>query len=79
MRGNVADNSGGGRRGLPRAAGIGEKLCVDVPQAARWLGLSRNFTYELVKKGELPSIRFGKRILIPRIALEKRLEKGGEQ
>ncbi len=40
------------------------------------LGLSRNFTYEMVKQKQLPVVRFGKRILIPRIALEKMLEKG---
>jgi excisionase family DNA binding protein len=53
--------------------GIDKRLCLTVPEAAKLLGLSRNFTYELVKRGELPSIRFGKRILIPKIALEKRL------
>ena len=50
-----------------------ERYCMTVPEAARKLGISRNFAYELVKQGQLPVIRFGKRILIPRIALEKRL------
>ncbi len=43
------------------------------------LGISRNFAYELVKQKQLPVIKFGKRILIPRIALEKMLEKGAEK
>ena len=47
-----------------------------VPEAAAMLGLSRNFGYESVKQGQLPVIRFGKRLLIPRAALEKMLEKG---
>jgi len=42
---------------------------------AAMLGLSRNFTYELVKQKKLPVIEFGKRKLIPRIALEKMLGK----
>ncbi|MFC1987309.1 helix-turn-helix domain-containing protein [Chloroflexota bacterium] len=47
-----------------------------MPEAAAMLGISRNFCYQLVRDGKLPSIRFGKRILIPRVALEKMLEKG---
>jgi len=56
--------------------GIDKRLCITVPEAAEMLGISRNFGYELVKRGELPVIRFGKRLLIPRVALEKMLEKG---
>ncbi len=52
-----------------------ERLCVTVPEAAAMLGISRNFAYQLVREGKLPSIRFGKRILIPRLALEKMLAK----
>lgn len=52
---------------------IEKRLCLTVPEAAERLGISRNFAYELVKRGELPSIRFGKRILIPKIALENKL------
>ena len=47
-----------------------------MPEAAEMLGISRNFGYELVKQKKLPVIRFGKRLLIPRAALEKMLEKG---
>lgn len=54
-----------------------KRLCITVPEAASMLGLSRNFTYELVKQKQLPVIKFGKRLLIPRAALEKMLEKGG--
>ena len=61
---------------MPRHTAIEKRLCITVPEAAAMLGLSRNFAYELVKQGELPSIKFGKRILIPRIALEKMLGKG---
>jgi excisionase family DNA binding protein len=53
-----------------------QRLCISVPEAARMLGVSRNFCYDLVKQKQLPVIRFGKRILIPKIALEKLLEKG---
>ncbi len=32
--------------------------------------LSRNGTYSGIKSGDIPSIRIGKKILIPRVALE---------
>ena len=55
---------------------IDNRLCLSVPEAAELLGISRNNAYELVKRGELPVIRLGKRLLIPRVALDKMLEKG---
>lgn len=40
------------------------------PEAARkLLDIGRNTFYELVRKGEIPSIRLGKSIRIPRHAL----------
>ena len=73
---NVANSDGGGGSGLPRHAALDKRLCITVPEAAGMLGISRNFAYELVKQGKLPVVKFGKRLLIPRIALEKMLEKG---
>lgn len=55
--------------------GIDKRLCVKVKETAEMLGISRNFAYQLVREGKLPSIRFGKRILIPRAALDKMMEK----
>ncbi len=78
MEQDVVNTSGGGRRGMPRLATIDKRLCISVPEAASMLGLSRNFVYELVKQNKLPVIKFGKRLLIPRMALEKMLEKGAE-
>ncbi len=56
-----------------------KRLCISVPEAAEMLGLSRNFVYDLVKLKQIPVVKFGKRLLIPRIALEKMLEKGVPQ
>jgi excisionase family DNA binding protein len=44
-------------------------LTVTVDEAARQLGISRGLAYEAVRRGELPSVRLGRRILIPRVAL----------
>ena len=76
---DMAKNSGGGRRVLTRQAANGKRLCISVPEAAEMLGISRNFAYELAKRGELPIMQFGKRKLIPRAALEKMLEEGARQ
>ena len=64
---------------MPRQAAIDKRLCVSVPEAADMLGISRNFAYELVKRQELPVVKFGKRLLIPRVALEKMPERGAVQ
>jgi excisionase family DNA binding protein len=76
MADDAASAGGGGRRGLPRQAAMGIRLCITVPEAAKMLGISRNFAYQLVREGKIPSIRLGKRILIPKIALEEMLRQG---
>ena len=54
-----------------------EKIILSVTETAYLLGLSRNSTYQGVQSGAIPSIRVGKRILVPRAALERMLECGG--
>jgi hypothetical protein len=39
------------------------------PDAGRALGLGRNATYEAVARGEIPVIRFGRRIVVPKAKL----------
>jgi len=53
-----------------------EKLTLTVSETARLLGISRGLAYEMVRTGEIPSVRFGKRVLVPRRSLEKLLEQG---
>lgn len=48
-------------------------LTISVEDAGRILGYSRNTAYEAVKSGELPVIRLGRKIRVPRAALEKML------
>jgi excisionase family DNA binding protein len=49
---------------------------VTVEDAARELGIGRNAAYEATKRGDIPSIRIGKRILVPRAALDRMLAGG---
>lgn len=50
------------------------RKALTVDEAAYELGISRNVAYAAVRNGEIPSIRIGKRIIIPRAAFEKMLE-----
>jgi excisionase family DNA binding protein len=45
-------------------------LLLKVWEAARLLRISRNLAYELVAKGELPAVRLGRVIRVPRYGLE---------
>lgn len=51
-----------------------DKLTHTVEEAARLLGLSRNSAYEAARRGEIPTIRIGRRLLVPKKALERMLE-----
>jgi excisionase family DNA binding protein len=46
---------------------------MTVPQAGEKLGLSRNAAYEAAARGEIPTIRFGKLLRVPKIAFEQML------
>ena len=46
-------------------------LAVSVPEAGRLLGLSRSSAYEAVKRGDIPSVRIGGRVLVPLHRLEE--------
>lgn len=50
------------------------RKALTVDEAAYELGISRNVAYTAVRNGEIPSIRIGKRIIIPRAAFERMLE-----
>lgn len=50
-----------------------EAKVMTVAEAAAALRLSRNATYAAIAAGELPSLRVGRRILVPRAALYRLL------
>jgi excisionase family DNA binding protein len=54
-----------------------DKLTLTVPETAKLLGISRGHAYELVARQELPAIKLGRRLLIPRQAIEAMLQQGG--
>ena len=50
-----------------------DRLTYTVMETAKRLGVSGNVAYEGVAAGTIPSIRLGRRILVPRAALEAML------
>ena len=52
-----------------------ERLVYTVSEARQTLGISRGLMYEAIRTGTIPSVRIGRRILIPKTALERVLDK----
>lgn len=50
---------------------------LTITEAASLLRISRNSAYEAARRGEIPTIRLGRRLLVPRAALERLLEQAG--
>jgi excisionase family DNA binding protein len=53
-----------------------ERLTMSVEEASGALGISRSLAYELVRRGEIPSLRLGRRIVVPVRALDDLVEVG---
>jgi excisionase family DNA binding protein len=54
---------------------MSQALLLSVREAARLLGVGRDTTYVLVRERRIPAVRVGRRILVPRAALERWIEK----
>lgn len=50
-----------------------ERRTVSVEEAGRILGISRGAAYAHANDGTIPTIRLGKRLLVPKAALDKLL------
>jgi excisionase family DNA binding protein len=46
----------------------------EVPEAGAMLGLTRNASYDAAKRGDIPTIRFGKLLRVPKAAFHKMLQ-----
>ncbi len=51
-----------------------DRLTYTVDEVAKMLGISRGLAYEMVNRGELPSIRLGRRVLVPYRAFHRWLD-----
>ena len=51
-----------------------EKEVLSVEEAGKFLGISKLHAYKLVREGQIPVLRLGRRIVVPVVALRKWLE-----
>ena len=56
-----------------------ERRVVSVTEASQILGIGRNLCYEAIRRREIPSIRCGKRILVPVEALNRFLSQAASK
>ena len=69
-----AGDAGFGSGAVPASQ---ERLTLTVEEAAAALGISRAFAYESVRRGDIPHIKIGRRILVPKAKLEQMLSSAG--
>ncbi|MFC2058817.1 helix-turn-helix domain-containing protein [Chloroflexota bacterium] len=55
-----------------------ESLVYDLPTAGKLLNLSRATAYSLAAQGIIPTIRLGKRLVVPKVLLERMLNEAGK-
>ena len=53
---------------------VAERLVYTVAEAGRLLGLSRNGSYEAAKRGDFPTIRMGRRLLVPKVPFHRLID-----
>jgi len=60
-----------------RVAAPKECLVYTVQEAGEMVGLGRNAAYEAARRGDLPTIRIGKLLKVPKVAFHRLLEQAG--
>ena len=53
-----------------------EKRTYSVEEAGKLLGVGRNAAYDAAKRGQIPVIRIGRRLLVPKVAFDLLVENG---
>jgi excisionase family DNA binding protein len=49
-------------------------FCINIPEAAKIMRVSRNHMYKMVREHQVPSIKLGRRRVISKLQLQKFLE-----
>jgi excisionase family DNA binding protein len=55
------------------------RQALTVTEAADMLGISRGLAYELVSRGDIPAVRLGRRLVVPRKAIDAMLDPGADR
>ena len=50
-----------------------DRLTYDIPEAGKRAGLGRNASYEAARRGEIPTIKIGNRLRVPKKAWDAKL------
>jgi excisionase family DNA binding protein len=58
----------------PRASQSKQRVTWTVHETAERLGLTLSTVYAYIESGELPAVRLGRRLLVPREAVERLVE-----
>lgn len=58
---------------------MNDRALLRAEEVARLLGIGRSKTYELIASGELPSLRIGRLVRVPRHALDRWIADHTEQ
>lgn len=57
----------------------GKCATISVPEAGkRYFGIAKNASYEAASRGEIPTIKIGRLLRVPVVAMERKLERAGE-
>jgi excisionase family DNA binding protein len=59
--------------------GRGERVTITIEEVAHKLGIGRNQAYEAARRGEVPTIKIGKRILVPVAAFNRMLAQDNDK
>lgn len=59
---------------VDQQAGTGSLRCLTAAEVAPLLGISKQAVYRAIRSGELPSIRIGRKPLVPERALRRLLD-----
>jgi excisionase family DNA binding protein len=55
-----------------------ERQAIKLDETARRLGISRNSAYAAARRGQIPTIRIGRLLLVPTAALDRLLSGNAE-
>lgn len=51
-----------------------ERKVLTVPEAGAQLGIGRNASYDAARRGDIPVIKLGKLLRVPKLAIERMLD-----
>jgi excisionase family DNA binding protein len=56
-----------------------EQLTLSVPEAGKMVNLGKNAAYAAARSGQIPTLRFGRKLRVPKARFLKLLSEGGAE